>query len=114
MPERHAAVLAFFLAAGHAALVPPRFGFTYVQTSLLWVAAGYDLARNDKDRAYDLFACIVSAPVGAVAWCEGLGCDAWFKAAGGHVWYDAIIPASMVAYVGACAVLVDPKGGKAA
>ena len=136
VPDRHAAGLAAGLAAVQALFVPPAFGFTYVQTSLLWVAAVYDLARDDKDRAYDVFACVVSAPVGVVAWCEGLGCDAFFKAAGGHVWpvsrrlaarrrakknrgprrrYDAVIPVSMVAYFGACAtVLGSDKAGKAA
>ena len=78
---------------------PPVFSFTYVQTSLLWVAAAYDLARDDKDRCYDLFAVLVAAPVGVVSWFEGLACDAFYKGLGGHVWYDGVIPASMLAYL---------------
>ena len=77
----------------------PVFSFTYVQTSLLWVAAAYDLARDDKDRCYDLFAVLVAAPVGVVSWFEGLACDAFYKSLGGHVWYDGVVPASMLAYL---------------
>jgi hypothetical protein len=40
-------------------LVPPIFGFTYVQTSLLWVVALYELLKTKKDRYYDLFALTV-------------------------------------------------------
>ena len=82
--------------------VPPKYGFTYVQTSLLWLAACYDLRRPQKDAFYDLNALLISVPVGFVSWAEGLGCDSFFKSLGGHVWYDLSIPLSMLAY---CAVI---------
>ena len=102
VPETHAAVHSAVVAAVYGRYVPPIFGFTYVQTALLWINALYDLGRAEKGVSYDLFASIVSVPVGVVAWAEGLACDAWFKAAGGHVWYDAIIPLSMFCYLGCC------------
>ena len=101
MPESHAAAHAAVHSAILGACVPPVFSFTYVQTSLLWVAAAYDLARREKDRYYDLFASLVSVPVGCLSWFEGLGCDAFYRGLGGHVYYDAIIPVSMFAYYGA-------------
>ena len=42
-------------------LVPPTFGFTYVQTSLLWVVALYELLKTKKDRYYDLWALTVGS-----------------------------------------------------
>ena len=53
-------------------LVPPTFGFTYVQTSLLWVVALYELLKTKKDRYYDLWALTVGCPVGCLSWAEGL------------------------------------------
>ena len=99
VPEAHAAAHAALHSVVLGFCVPPVFSFTYVQTSLLWVAAAYDLARDDKDRCYDLFAVLVAAPVGVVSWFEGLACDAFYKSVGGHVWYDGVIPASMLAYL---------------
>jgi hypothetical protein len=52
-------------------------------------------------------------PVGLVAWVEALGCDRFLKAAGGHVWYDAVIPASMFAYY-ALALMMQPADAKLA
>ena len=37
--------------------------------------------------------------MGVVSWFEGLACDAFYKSLGGHVWYDGVIPASMLAYL---------------
>ena len=37
-------------------------------------------------------------PVGLVSWAEGLLCELGYRAIGGHVWYDASIPLSMLVY----------------
>jgi hypothetical protein len=96
-------------------VVPGKFGFTYVQTTLLWIAAAYDMRRASKDRFYDLNAALISLPVGLVSWAEALACDSFmgqtaltFKSIGGHVWYDACVPLSMLAY---CAVIAGGKVG---
>ena len=61
----------------------------------------YDLRREDKDVFYDLNAFIVTLPVGLVSWLEALSCDSFLKHVGGHVYYDAIIPASIFVYYAA-------------
>lgn len=100
VPHSHAAFHALLHAPALCLLVPPRFGFTYVQTVLLLVACTYDLfsPAHKKDRYYDLAALLINLPVGMVAWVEALGCDSFFKSLGGHVWYDATIPLSMFVY----------------
>ncbi len=100
-------------AAAHAAihspilglLVPPRLGFTYVQTALLAVAAAHELLRSDKDHYYDVASLAINLPVGFVAWLEALACDSvlgqqrlTYKAMGGHWLYDGTINLSMFAY----------------
>ena len=58
------------------------------------------LGRSEGgEGGHDLFAVLVAAPVGVVSWFEGLACDAFYKSVGGHVWYDGVIPASMLAYL---------------
>ena len=99
-------------AAAHAAihspilglLVPPRLGFTYVQTALLAVAAAHELLRSDKDHYYDVASLAINLPVGFVAWLEALACDSvlgqqrlTYKAMGGHWLYDGTINLSMFA-----------------
>ena len=51
-------------------------------------------------------------PVGLVGWVEALGCDAFLKAAGGHVWYDAVIPVSMFAYYALALGMQPERGGE--
>lgn len=101
VPPTHAAAHAMPHAIALVTVVPPVFGFSYVQTVLLWVAAGYDLflrPASEKDASYDLFSCVVTAPIGLVAWVEAAGCDLFMSKLGGHVLYDATIPTSMLVY----------------
>jgi len=114
-PSTHAALHAAVHAPILVILVPGVFGFTYVQTVLLWVSSCYDLLRVHKDRYYDLSAALINLPVGLVSWVEASQCDTFLKAVGGHVYYDAIIPVSMFVYY--ATVLATPpkaKAGKAA
>ena len=113
MGRVHAAAHGLWAAAVGTLFVPPIFGFTYVQTVLLWLAAAYELRRKSKDRWYDLTSLLINVPVGCVAWAEALACDEvlgqralTFKSIGGHVWYDSTIPLSMLAYY-AAAVFAD-------
>lgn len=98
VPSSHAALHAAIYAPILALMVPPRFGFTFVQTVLLLVACAYDMLQPAKDRHYDLAALMINLPIGLVAWVEASGCDAFLRSLGGHVWYDATIPLSMFAY----------------
>ena len=60
---RHAPAHSLMHAVILWSLVPPKFGFTYVQTALLWLAAAYDVRRPHKDVFYDLNALLISVPV---------------------------------------------------
>ena len=81
-------------------LVPPRFGFTYVQTALMLVYSFAELRRPaaDKNRFWDLHAVVVGVPVGFVGWLEALTCESGYGAAGGHVLYDTSISLTILAY----------------
>ena len=81
-------------------LVPLNFSFTYVQTALLLVHSGCELARqaSDKNALYDAAALLVALPVGLVSWAEAAGCESWLRGIGGHVWYDGTICVSLFAY----------------
>lgn len=90
-----------FMSMVHAAVsvsLPQRFNFTYVQTVLILSAAFAQLNRSDKDVYYDLFALIVGLPIGFMSWLESMACDSGFKQLGGHAYYDATIPLSLVFY----------------
>lgn len=110
VPSSHAAVHALLHAPMLQLLVPPRFGFTYVQTVLLWVTALYDLRRPKKDGFYDLSAVMINLPVGLVSWLEGAACESLFRGIGGHVWYDAVIPLSMFAYYAVALPMGSTRG----
>ncbi|KAJ1495647.1 hypothetical protein T484DRAFT_1761520 [Baffinella frigidus] len=88
----HSAVLTLF--------VPPRFGFTYVQTAIMLVFSTTELGRplSSKDRYFDAYALMVGVPVGFVGWAEALLCESGYRAMGGHVVYDASISITILAY----------------
>ena len=98
--NKAAAIYAFPHGLIGTQFVPTRFQFTYVQTVLLWVAAGHDLLRPaaSKDVYYDLSSVLITIPVGLVSWIEALACDGFLVKYGGHVYYDTIIPVSMFVY----------------
>jgi hypothetical protein len=84
-----------------AALVPPLYLFSYVNTVLLFNLTGGRLlgtAAADKDRFYDWEALLVSTPVAVVTWLEPLLCDSFLVRWGGHVWFDVSIPAGLTVY----------------
>eukprot|EP00306_Pavlova_sp_CCMP459_P012080 CAMPEP_0185192164 /NCGR_PEP_ID=MMETSP1140-20130426/17782_1 /TAXON_ID=298111 /ORGANISM="Pavlova sp., Strain CCMP459" /LENGTH=266 /DNA_ID=CAMNT_0027758895 /DNA_START=33 /DNA_END=833 /DNA_ORIENTATION=+ len=110
-PSLHAAAWGLVHATVLVLAVPPTFGFTYVQTALLWTSVAYDLMRpsSKKDFFYDISALVVNLPIGLISWLEGWGCDVFFKAVGGHVLYDATIPACMFLYY-AIVLQAQPKG----
>ena len=79
--------------------VPRAFGFTYVQTVLMTAFVSRDLLiRERKDSLYVAWSVLVNIPVVLMGWIEALGCDAGLINYGGHVFYDAVIPLSMLAY----------------
>lgn len=103
--------------AATALVVPPRFGFTYVQTALMLIYSVAELWRplSEKDAYYAAYALMVGVPVGFVGWIESLGCDAFIRSVGGHVVYDTSISLSICAYYFiARGKLLDsePKSGK--
>jgi len=84
-----------------AALVPPLYLFTYVNTVLFFNLTGgrlFGTAAEEKDSFYDLEALLVSTPVAIVTWLEPLLCDSFLVRWGGHVWFDISIPAGAIVY----------------
>mmetsp|Transcript_16197 Transcript_16197/g.48999 ORF Transcript_16197/g.48999 Transcript_16197/m.48999 type:complete len:275 (-) Transcript_16197:322-1146(-) len=91
-------VLHSLLQTAIVVVIPAQYGFTYVQTVLLVANSVAALCRSDKDVFYDLFGVLVSVPIGFVAWFESFACDKGFKDLGGHLFYDATIPVSILFY----------------
>lgn len=92
-----------------ATMVPHAFGFSYVNNALMMSTVLYDLLRTkEKDHFYDWAAIIVHFPVTQLAWVEGFSCEPYMKSIGGHVWYDAITPLSMLIYL-CVALSMQPK-----
>jgi hypothetical protein len=89
-----------FHGAVTALAIPPRFGFTYVQTALMLVYSYAELKRpsSEKDAYFDAYAWLVGVPVGFVGWMESIGCDTFIRRLGGHVVYDTSISLSILAY----------------
>ena len=100
MSTRATAAQAVIHGAVTVLLVPPRFGFTYVQTALLLVFSLVELARagEEKDVYWDAYAVLVGLPVGFVAWAEALTCEHGYRSLGGHVIYDTSISLSVLCY----------------
>lgn len=82
------------------ALLPARFGFTYVQTVLTLLSQVAELKRPpyEKDVYYTAWVLIVSVPVVFVGWFEAMFCEA-FMYLGGHVVYDTMISLCTCVYV---------------
>jgi hypothetical protein len=79
--------------------LPRVFGFTYVQTVLMTAFVFRDLLTTSrKDSLYAAWSVCVNVPVVIVGWAEGIFCDSFLVRYGGHVFYDAIIPLSMMAF----------------
>ena len=92
---------AVLVAAGQV-MTPPEFGFTYVQTILLVSNALNELTRPVKEkqsREYSLYPIMVNVPVAIMGWVESMGCGAFYKDIGGHVWYDTTIGLTMAAFM---------------
>ncbi len=96
------AALAATYTAVHFAYVPQQLAFTYVQTALMLTFVFKDLVSTDrKDVLYDAWAWIVNVSIVVMGWVESLGCTAApinLVSYGGHVWYDACIPVSMLVF----------------
>lgn len=78
--------------------------FAYVQTILNLVIAFSQLmlsAKEKNEREYMLLAISLILPI-VVAWSEMLFCDSFFRAAGGHVLYDASIILSILVFYIEC------------
>jgi len=79
------------------------YGFTYVQTVL---AMAYHISqlllpRKEKEqhaREYLMLPVVTGVPPLITAWNEALFCETYFKAAGGHMLYDASIILGFIAY----------------
>jgi hypothetical protein len=101
-----------FLATGAALrqlYVPQEFGFTYVQTVLLFQFSINQLARpsTEKNFAYCLYPILVGLPLTFVGWMESTMCSSFVKDyLYGHLVYDAYIPISMMAWY----IIVHSRG----
>jgi len=98
---RAAAVQSILHGCVTALLVPPQFGFTYVQTALMLVFSLAEVRRpfSEKDVYYAAYALLVSVPVGFVGWTESLGCDTFVRSIGGHLIYDTSISITICIYL---------------
>lgn len=96
--------MAVFHAVILTTMIPGKFGFTYVQSVLLFTAALAELSRENKGTLYDLQGWIVMVPVGIVGWVEATQCDEFFRDIGGHFWYDMTIVISGIAFYAAAYV----------
>merc|ERR1711879_471276 len=75
--------------------VTARFGLCYVQTVIYVFAGVVHLAVGEKNEFYFAFA-FARAVNGVSGWLEATQCDNFYRAIGGHMWYDALIPLSLV------------------
>jgi hypothetical protein len=96
-PRYHILLLSLFHSM-MLLVVPRTFGFTYVQTALIFMFTCYDLMRVDKNDLYDIAAVIVTLPIGFMAWLEAFGCHSVLSHIGGHVCYDLTITISLSVY----------------
>ena len=86
-------------------VIPSRFFFTYVQTTVVGInSALVGLTRTDKDKYYDMEAILVDIPIVSASFVEAMGCESFLMSIGGHVWYDLVVPVSFFLYYGAVAV----------
>ena len=92
-------ILAQYIFAFH---VPGRFGFAYVQTVIYVFAgstsilyAGSDSLCQSDPRLYNAVS-LARLVNGVMGWIEATQCDTFFKHIGGHVWYDVMIPLSLM------------------
>ncbi len=107
------AVVSIFNTIALAFYVPRVFGFTYVQTVLMTCFVTRDLLTSArKDVSYNVWCWCVNIPVVVVGWVEALSCDAGLINLGGHIWYDAVIPISVLVYVVIMMLRLDSKGLK--
>lgn len=92
------------IAAYGQSMIPPKLGFTYVQTILLLGFACNKLAwpSEKKTFEYALFPIVTALPLGAIAWAESTACSKGYEAVGGHLVYDAWIPIGILAYYVTC------------
>jgi hypothetical protein len=112
IPKNHATLHSIVHALSLNILVNPTFSFTYVQTVLLLTVGFYELNNPTKTPStYNSFSLLVNLPIGFVGWVEALACDSWLVAYGGHVWYDATIPFSILCFWG-WGVYSLGRGGK--
>ena len=72
-------------------LIPLKYSFTFVQSTLLLTIGYYDLISNRKAPFYNSWSIIVNMPISFVGWIEALGCDWGIDSIGGHLIYDAMI-----------------------
>ena len=82
--------------------IPGRFGFVFVQTVIYVFAGSTSILYADSDSLFQsdsrLYSAVALARLvnGAMGWIEATQCDTFFKRIGGHVWYDVMIPLSLV------------------
>jgi hypothetical protein len=91
--------------------IPRVFGFTYVQTVLMAAFVFRDLlTASRKDAFYGAWSVCVNVPVVIFGWMEGMFCEPFLVMYGGHLFYDAIIPTSMLAF--SAISLASPRKNK--
>jgi hypothetical protein len=96
------ATLAFAAAHNFVQLfcLPARFFFTHVLMAVLLSSAVRWLRRPlaEKTLYYTLESWLVDVPIVLMSFVEALGCDAFLMGAGGHVWFDMVVPVMFAVY----------------
>lgn len=93
------------------AFIPPKFGFTYVNTvvSLNMGLAAMLGNKGSKDVFYDLSSCL-HLVILLTTWFEPLACDSFLINWGGHAWFDNSITVGTFMFYIAGRILPPPKG----
>ena len=97
--------LAALLARIGQSFMPPRFGFTYVQTVLMLLHAFSQTRRPlaEKDFFYASFPVIVSVPLIFMGWLESTQCSAFVQEKFyGHLLYDGYVGVSLIVWYLVC------------
>jgi len=92
-------------------VVPPQFGFTFVQTVLLFAFSLNQLMRptHEKTIEYARYPMYVGVPLSFISWLESTQCENFVIHYGGHLLYDAWVPISMITFYLVCYMDVQKK-----
>jgi hypothetical protein len=90
------------LASYFQRFVPPRFGFTYVQTVLVCASALNSMLSADRNNREYAYRAISLIPVVLVPFFECMTCQSFLKHVGGHAVFDGTLALMSIFFYAAC------------